>query len=157
MRPPETYLAPVVLLAFAGAGISAFLLANHFGAVEAGFCTIGPGTSCDAVNRSKWSEIAGVPVAAIGLAGFVALAVIVLDIRLRERPLFRARDAFLLALGGLAFGVYLTWVELAVLHEICPLCVISFALGIAIAGLTGLAFWSERLAAKAVPGTPEDG
>jgi uncharacterized membrane protein len=154
MRPPETYLAPVVLLAFAGAGISAFLLANHYGAVEAGFCTIAPGSDCDKVNRSAWSEIAGVPVAAIGLGGFVALAGIALDIRLRDRPFFRARDAFLLSLGGLAFGVYLTWVELAVLREVCLLCVTSFALGLAIVGLTGLAYRSEVAAGS---GTLEAG
>jgi len=156
MRPPETYLAPVVLLAFVGAGISGFLLANHYGKVDAGFCSITPGVSCEDVNRSPWAKLAGIPVAAIGLAGFLALAVMVLDIRLRERPLFRAAHAFLLSLGGLGFGVYLTWVEVAVLRTICLLCVVTFALGIAISALAGLAFLAERRGVHAPAALPEE-
>jgi uncharacterized membrane protein len=153
MRSPATYLAPVVLLAMAGAGLSGFLLANHYRALDAEFCSINPDFDCNGVNQSEYAEILGVPVAAIGLAGFVALAVMVLDIRLRESPWFRARHVFLVSLGGLGFGTYLTWIEVAVIHKLCLLCLASFALGIAIALLAGLAFLGELRGATA-PASP---
>jgi len=144
MRGVRAYVVPVPLLAIAGVGISAFLLANHYQVVSAAFCSIASWSDCDRVNASAWSEIAGVPVAALGLIGFSVIAALALELRLREVPRFRPWHLFAVALGGAAFGTYLTLVEVMVLGLFCLLCLASFLLGIAILAFAVLAILAER-------------
>lgn len=84
---------------------------------------------CATVNASRFSEIGGVPVAAIGLAGFLAiLAVLLLESR---HPLLKQYGDMLvfgMSLTGVLFSAYLTYLELYVIHAICPFCVISAVL-----------------------------
>ena len=84
---------------------------------------------CHDVNFSPYSMIYGVPVSLFGLAAYIAvLAIHLLEPRLgflRENgPLF----IFGIGLAGVAFTVYLTYLELFVIHAICPFCVASAVL-----------------------------
>jgi len=154
MREPRAYLAPVPFLAILGAGISGFLVANHYAYLSADFCSVASWLDCNEVNQSAWSEILGIPVAAIGLAGFLVLLVLALDLRLREAPRFRPWQMLALAAVGVAFGLYLLGVELLALHLFCLLCLVSLVLGITILAFTALAFWSDRRGTRA-PVRPE--
>ena len=84
---------------------------------------------CEAVNTSIYSEIAGVPVAALGLAMYALIAVLVwLEAR---RPALTERlqmAVFGLALVGLVYSGWLTYVEIEILQEICPYCIFSAVL-----------------------------
>lgn len=81
---------------------------------------------CYTVNTSRYSEFLGQPVALWGALLYLALlAALVVE---RRRPAWAelARYAFFgLALFGVLFSAYLTYVEVAILHAICPFCVIS--------------------------------
>lgn len=92
-----------------------------------GLC-LGSG-GCATVNASRFSEVMGVPVAAIGLFGFAAIAaVLLLEARL---PLLREYGdvlVFGMSLTGVLFSAYLTYLELYVIHAVCPFCVISAVL-----------------------------
>lgn len=85
---------------------------------------------CDVVNNSVYAKIFGVPVAFIGLAGYLllfALAVGALQTSgSRQCRLLAA--GFTLALAGLAFSGYLTYIELFVLQAVCNWCVASAVL-----------------------------
>ena len=85
---------------------------------------------CGIVNHSPFAEIAHIPVAAIGIAGYVTLAGLALA--------GRSRWLAGLATAGLGFSLYLTYIEKDVLEVYCLYCVVS--LGI-ITLLTVLAFW----------------
>jgi uncharacterized membrane protein len=81
---------------------------------------------CSTVNASRYSEIYGIPVAVLGLAGYFA---IVAALFLESRLKFFAQNGNLLAFGmsltGVLFTVYLTYLEIYVIKAICPFCVAS--------------------------------
>jgi uncharacterized membrane protein len=77
---------------------------------------------CEVVQTSRYSMIGDLPVAAIGLAGFLAmLAVAVLRVARPQGELDVA--LFALSLAATLYVVYLSYVEVFVLGAICPWCV----------------------------------
>src|SRR3954469_2088946 len=114
----------IVLLALVGIVLSAVSLVNHYKKSPSEFCDIDETFNCDIVNRSIYSKIFGIPVAAIGLVGYIVL--LVLSRINREKKLFSS----ILILGsviGLAFSLYLTWIEVRILAVYCILCLGSLA------------------------------
>jgi uncharacterized membrane protein len=84
---------------------------------EAPVCTTG---GCEVVQRSSYAELAGIPVAWLGLGAYVALLVTALI----DRPVAAAAGAAI-ALGGLAFSLYLVVVQVAVIDAFCLWCLAS--------------------------------
>jgi uncharacterized membrane protein len=104
-----------VALSLAGAAIAGYLTWVHYTGLEP-YC-VGGGGACERVQASPYAELAGVPVALIGLAGYLA---VLASLGLRDRSV----TAFL-ALVGAGFSAYLTYLELAVIDAICQWCVAS--------------------------------
>ena len=81
---------------------------------------------CFTVNTSKYSEIAGIPVAIIGAAAYLALFLILFN---EDRTDFLKNNSVLIIFGitltGTFFSTYLTYIELFVIKKICPFCVVS--------------------------------
>ena len=86
------------------------------------------------MNRSEYSSIVGIPVAGIGFAGYGLFLALSTYFRARTDTPNRLLGA---AIAGLAFALYLTYVEARVLQTWCILCLISLALISLIAVLTG--------------------
>ena len=81
---------------------------------------------CSTVNASRYSEVNGIPVAAIGILGYAAiLAVLYFETRNRFFKLNGTLMIFGMALTGFIFTVWLVYVEVALLKAICPFCVTS--------------------------------
>jgi uncharacterized membrane protein len=81
---------------------------------------------CEAVNTSIYSEIAGIPIAALGaLAYAFILALLLLETRVRLVEEWGPLVVFGVTLAGTLYSAYLTYIEVAVLHAICPYCVTS--------------------------------
>ena len=127
----------LAVLALIGVLVSAKTIQVHYStAVEA--CNINAVWDCGIVNHSPFAEVAGLPVAEIGIAGYLVLALLAL---LRRRGLLFA--ALLPALG---FALYLTHIEKDILQVWCLYCVISQGL-IALLTLLSLGWLvSEELA-----------
>ena len=89
-----------------------------------GMC-LGSG-DCSTVNASRFSEVNGIPVAVIGIAGYLAILAALL---FEERISFLKQNGTLLvfgmSLGGFLFTIWLVYVELVLLKAICPFCVTS--------------------------------
>jgi vitamin-K-epoxide reductase (warfarin-sensitive) len=120
----------LLLLALAGVLDSSLALKIHY---DTGTepCSINEHWDCGIVNHSPFSEIHHVPVAAIGIAGYLLLSLLALA----RRPL-----VLLLASGvGLAFAIHLSGIEKNVLEVWCLYCVISQAI-IALITLLSLAW-----------------
>lgn len=81
---------------------------------------------CSVVNNSIYAEVYGVPVAVVGVCGYIAILGTLL---LRNRVAFLQNNGILfffgLALVGFLFTLYLVYVELALIHALCPFCVTS--------------------------------
>jgi vitamin-K-epoxide reductase (warfarin-sensitive) len=126
----------IAILALAGAIVSGISLQRHYAKSATEFCDLSQKFSCDVVNRSAYSSIKGIPVAGIGLAGYAVLFVLSAFRReRRETP----TQLFAAAGAGLAFALYLTYIEAYVLETWCILCLISLALILLIAALASVA------------------
>jgi len=125
----------VAILAVLGIAVSSVSLKQHYEKSKTAYCDFGETFNCDLVNRSQYSEIFGIPVALIGMAGYAAL--VGLATVYRER---RETPALLFAgsAAGLAFALYLTYIEEHVLGVWCILCLGSLALIAASTVLSGL-------------------
>ena len=100
--------------ALAGLGLAGYLTWVHFDD-SALVCVAGGG--CETVQESVYAEIAGIPVAMLGLGGYaVMLGVIVWD-----TPTARL-GAAMLALVGLVFSLYLLALQLFVIDAVCVWC-----------------------------------
>jgi len=127
----------IAVLAVAGIGVSSVSLDHHFRKSKTSFCDFGQTFNCDIVNRSEYSTVAGVPVALIGILGYAALLAFATFYREKaETP------GILLfgSLGGLAFALYLTYIEKYVLATWCILCLSSLAVISVITVVSGLLF-----------------
>src|SRR5271155_5542381 len=106
----------LILIAVVGIAASSLALREHY-RTDSSPCSINERWDCGIVNHSPFAMLAGVPVAVIGMAGYVFLAVLALK---RAYRLFLAA-----ALAGLAFSLYLAHVEAHILGVWCVYCVAS--------------------------------
>jgi uncharacterized membrane protein len=115
----------IAVLSLAGVIVAGISLQRHYAKSATGFCDFSQKFSCDIVNRSEYSNIQGIPVAGIGVAGYAALFVLATFWKSRSNTPNRLLGA---AIAGLAFALYLTYVEAYELMTWCILCLISLAL-----------------------------
>jgi vitamin-K-epoxide reductase (warfarin-sensitive) len=130
-------------LSLAGVAVSGVSLQRHYAKSATNFCDFSQKFSCDVVNRSEYSDIVGIPVAAVGVAGYAALFVLSTFRKASPETPLRLLVA---ALAGLAFALYLTYVEAYVLTTWCILCVGSLAI-ISLIALLSIAVRLRSLAA----------
>ena len=115
----------VAVLSLAGMIVSAVSLERHYAKSTTAYCDFSQKFNCDIVNRSEYSTLMGIPVAAIGVAGYGALFVLATFWKSRVETPKRLLGA---ALAGLAFALYLTYIEAYELMTWCILCLTSLAL-----------------------------
>ena len=124
----------IALLALAGVVVSALALRVHY-STETHPCSFNEKCDCGVVNHSPFAEIAHIPVAAMGIAGYLALAGLALA---RQRFL-----VLLAALVGLGFALRLTSIEEFALSAWCVYCVISQVV-IALITLLALGWFTDE-------------
>ena len=129
----QRLFAAIAVLALLGMVVSAISLQRHYAKSASSFCEFGEKFNCDVVNRSEYSTVMGIPVAGIGMAGYALL--LALATFYRKRP---QTASWLLAVSaaGLAFALYLTYIEGYVLETWCILCLSSL---VTITGITLMA------------------
>jgi uncharacterized membrane protein len=113
----------IALLALVGFFVALYLWLHALGFGGALKC--GAAGGCETVQTSKWAVLFGLPVALYGVIGYLAILVVALA-ALRPGALGqRGWNALLAALAtiGFVFTLYLTYVELFVIHAICRWCV----------------------------------
>jgi uncharacterized membrane protein len=118
----------IVVVCVLGIGIAAYLTYVHYAGIKV-LCLSSDG--CETVQASRYATLDGIPVALLGLIGYVS---ILASLAVRGEP---GRAAgFGVALVGFGFSVYLTYRELFTIHAICQWCVASAVLMTALAILT---------------------
>jgi uncharacterized membrane protein len=137
MRPSLRAISTGVALA--GLAIATYLTATRMMG-GAPVCAIAHG--CEIVQRSTYATLAGIPVATLGMVGYLAILVALA----RDDETARTMTAFL-ALAGAGFSGWLTWVEVQILGAICIWCVASAVCMTALAGMSV----TRMLQASALP------
>ena len=133
--------ALLIILALVGAALSAYAIPLHY--KDGGsICDINETLSCDAVNKSPWSTLFGIPVAVFGFIAYLLVALLVLKRRTVSDVLaFTEKDfwqyVFVFVLVMLGFQGYLTYIEVAKIGAYCIVCLGSQAIVLALALATG--------------------
>jgi uncharacterized membrane protein len=118
------YRMSAALLSLAGLFISAYLYLYKIGKIGSLACGTG---GCETVQWSPWSRVGGLEVSLIGVLGYAALLAVSLVSLQPALGSRRTPTLLLAALSGIAvcFTIYLTYLELFVIHAICRWCVVS--------------------------------
>jgi len=114
----------IVLLALVGLLVATYLWLYKIGVLGELQCGTG---SCEYVQTSGYAQLLGLPVALYGVAGYATLLALGLAGLQRRFASDRRLSVLLAALAtaGFGFTIYLTAIELFVLHAICRWCVAS--------------------------------
>ncbi len=138
-----------LVLIVVGLGISGYLTWTHYTDTPI-LCTADH--SCDTVNRSAYAYFPpnnkGIPVAVLGLAGYLVLLVVA-GLRYRRFQTGNRVSGFDLALfivtiGGVIFSAYLTAMEIWVIHAICWWCVSSALVMTALLAISVIRIWNSE-------------
>ena len=139
------YRMSAALLSLAGLFVSAYLYLYKIGKIGTLACGTG---GCETVQLSPWSRVAGIEVSLIGVVGYAALTILSLAALQPGLAAQRWPGTLLTVLAGvgLAFTVYLSGLELFVIHAICRWCFGSavIILGVFVAAMLD----RRRLAAR---------
>jgi len=110
----------LLILAILGIVVSSLALREHYREYGDSPCSINERWDCGVVNHSKYAMLGPVPVATVGIIGYVLMAVLAFlrAYRLLIVPTF----------AGLAFSLYLANIERTVLGVWCIYCVISLGI-----------------------------
>jgi uncharacterized membrane protein len=114
----------VAILALLGLSVSLYMLAYALGLTGPIICNVG---ACETVQNSPYSTIDGIPVAAFGVLGYLALLVTAF-LGIQPKAVGARWVPLLLLAGGsigVGFSAYLTYLEAFVIHAWCQWCVSS--------------------------------
>ena len=135
----------IALMALAGVVVSTLALRVHY-STETEPCSINAKWDCGIVNHSPFAEVMHIPVAAIGIVGYLMLAALAIVRRRTSLTIF--------AVVGLGFALYLSNIERSVLQVWCLYCVISQGV-IALIVLLSLGWLiAARSSARRAPSQP---
>jgi uncharacterized membrane protein len=143
----RTLRVTLLVLAVIGLGIASYLTYVHYAGIKPA-CTAGE--SCTKVQTSVYSKLAGVPVALIGLLGYIAIVASLLAPEGENGRL----ATMALTLVGFGFSAYLTYRELFSIHAICEWCAAS---AVIMTVLVCLSVWRFLRGASPAAGTGRPG
>jgi uncharacterized membrane protein len=116
---PRKLRITMIVLTVLGLGVATYLTYIHYAGIKPLCGTNGGG--CEIVQTSVYSKLAGVPVALIGLIGYI---VIFASLLAPESETTRFATVGFTVIG-FGFSAYLTYRELFSIHHICEYCVSS--------------------------------
>jgi uncharacterized membrane protein len=120
----------ILVLSVIGIGIAGYLTYVHYEGLKV-LCL--SGGSCETVQASRYAKLDGVPVAVLGLAGYIGILG-----SLAVRGELGRVAGFAIALIGFGFSLYLTYRELFTIKAVCQWCVSSAVLMTLLAVLTAI-------------------
>jgi vitamin-K-epoxide reductase (warfarin-sensitive) len=110
----------LIILAILGIAASSLALREHYRPYGESVCDINDHWDCGIVNHSPYAMLHGVPIADIGIAGYLLLGILAL------RRMYKIM--LVLAVPALAFSLYLAHIEKDVLGVWCLYCAISLGI-----------------------------
>jgi uncharacterized membrane protein len=133
----------IAVICMIGIGIAGYLTYVHYAGIKVACLSSG---GCETVQASRYSKLDGVPVAVLGLCGYVALLG-----SLGLRGELGRLAGFGIALIGFLFSAYLTYRELFTIKAICQWCVGSAVLMTVLVLLTAIRVLRDQAPRMAEP------
>jgi protein-disulfide isomerase/uncharacterized membrane protein len=140
----------VIVLALTGIGICLYLYSLHMallmGEIKTGpLCGAGNGIGCHAVTSGSYNNILGISLASWGTLFFTVLALLGFGGIIFHQDCGRAffRWAFIFAVAGFAFDLYLGYLMIFKIKAVCWLCASTYAVNLVLVIALGLQVWQE--------------
>lgn len=133
-------LGAIVGLSILGIIVAAYLTYSHFDE-SALMCAVG---DCGTVQKSKYATLGPIPIAILGLAMYVALGLSALGRMRGKLPVtfeVATMASWGIALAGVAYALYLTYLEIWVIKAICQWCVASAIITTLILAIESVLLW----------------
>ncbi len=113
----ETRLrSAIALVALAGLGVASYLTYSRYSGAQL-FCATG---GCETVQHSRYAVVAGIPVAVLGLVGYLAFLATTI-----RRGQTAALAGVCVSAVAVLFSTYLLLAQLFLIHAVCQWCVAS--------------------------------
>jgi uncharacterized membrane protein len=125
-------LIAIAIMCLLGIGDAGYLTYVHYAGLKV-LCLSSGG--CETVQASRYAKLDGIPVALLGLIGYITILLSLAVPGERGRA-----TGFGVAMIGFGFSIYLTYRELFTIHAICQWCVASAVLMTALVVMTALRF-----------------
>ena len=126
----------IFILSLVGLAVASFLFYEYN---IAGIIICPTGQGCDIVRASPYSSFLGISIPFLGIVFYLTMAILsVVHSHDLPRKLAR-RLQLLVAVMGVGFGAYLTYLEAFVIGAYCFWCVLSFIISLGILGTILLA------------------
>ena len=110
----------LLILAVLGVIVSSLALREHYREYGDSPCSINEHWDCGVVNHSRYAMLGPIPVATVGIVGYILMAIL---------AFMRAYRLLLVpTLAGLMFSLYLANIEAHILGVWCIYCVISLGI-----------------------------
>ncbi len=132
-------LTIIRILSLAGIIISTYLAVTALGGVGIDYCLTG--SECDVVNNSAYSRIFEIPVSVVGILGYALILTSSFLSTSKQRKWY---SLFILTTVGVAFSLYLTYMEIFQINAICGLCIVSLIIMLSI--FTAILFNKGKMA-----------
>jgi uncharacterized membrane protein len=110
----------ILVVCLIGIGVAGYLTYVHYAGLKVACLSSG---GCETVQASRYSKLDGIPVALLGLVGYITILV-----SLAAASDIGRAAGFGTALIGFLFSMYLTYRELFTIKAICQWCVGSAVL-----------------------------
>jgi uncharacterized membrane protein len=133
MNRSRNFLMAIALLALAGLSAATYVFVAHSLGYEL-FCPFA--TGCDAVQRSPYAVLFGLPVSLLGMLGFAAYVLLALTgLSSSEAARGTLRTLLVLSVVEVTFTSYMAYLQVSVIRAICSWCMFSAAVTVALAAL----------------------
>ncbi len=143
MKPAQLrpYASWISVLSFIAGIVSLYLVFLHYVPEGSTLCVLGDKFNCDVVNKSTYAELFGIPVALLGFLFYVFLWLGSSFLYFRPEAFAKidlkdlVRAVMLITFIGIAFTLYLTYMEAFTLKTFCIFCLIQQAIILVVGGI----------------------
>ena len=125
----RTLRSVIYLAAGLGLIVSIFTYLEALQASLQSLCTVNAFISCSAVARSGKTTVLGVPDSFIGIGGFLVVLAIAAIAERHRRELLWPYLLLFFTTVGVGFSLYFLYLEVGVIHALCPVCLTAWILG----------------------------
>jgi uncharacterized membrane protein len=112
-----------------------YLVYSHYSPTKNNFCQITNKFSCDVVNKSSYSELAHIPVAVIGIIGFLVILFFFYQAYIGTKEKNSLEYSGMLLIVAIIASLSLIFIESFILKMFCPLCMLGDLFILAIAAI----------------------
>ncbi len=134
----------IIGFAVAGLILSIYAFLHNRGFASGAICEVNATINCDVVNKGPYSQIYGIPVALIGVIGYVLIIATAFLKKQNQKDKGLTKFLVLASVGGFLFSLYLTALEAFVLYAWCLICLSSQLLILLILLFSVSSFIHER-------------